>query len=185
MQPWRRVFHAGTGLTIAFAPPLFGLGTREAVVILTLCFAALAGFDLARLRVPAINALFFRIFPSLASPRERAKPASSTWFCLGALLVYAFFRLDVARASLVVLALADPAASTIGRLWGRRPLGKGTFLGTGVFAAVAWAVLAAFFGPAVAIVPAVLVAAAEVLPIGIDDNVIVPLSTAVALSLLI
>jgi len=77
-----------------------------------------------------------------------------------------------------VLALADPSASVIGRLVGRRPLGKGTVEGVLVFYAVASAVLWAAFGDPMALLVAAAVAAVEVLPIPLDDNLTVPLATA-------
>ena len=58
VQPLRRVFHAGSGLTMAFAPPFLGLGTREVVTILAVTLVVLFAFDFARLRIPALNALF-------------------------------------------------------------------------------------------------------------------------------
>jgi hypothetical protein len=43
----------------------------------------LAG-DLIRLRIPAMNVLFFRTLPGLVTPRERDRIASSTWYLVGA-----------------------------------------------------------------------------------------------------
>ena len=184
VQPWRRVFHAGNGLTISFLPPVLGVG-REGVILILGCFlVALTRFDLVRLRSPKLNALFFRLFPSLVSPREMTKVASSTWYLVGAILVYALFPTRIAVASIVVLALADPMASTVGRLWGRRTLGKGTVLGSAVFTAVAFGVLGAFFGPTAAVLPALVITAVEVIPWPLDDNLTVPLAGAVALWLL-
>ena len=183
VQPWRRVFHAGNALVVAFAPPFVGLGRWSVVALLAVLLAGLLAFDVARLKSPALNALFFRLFPSLASERERTNVASSSWYVLGLILVLSIFPLDVAVPAILVLGLADPAASTIGRLWGRRRIGKGTWLGTAVFVAVAFAVLAptAHVGAARALVAALLVAAVEILPWRVDDNLSVPLAAGAAL----
>jgi dolichol kinase len=181
VQPWRRLFHAGNSLVVAFLPPVLGLGRWAVVGILAALLAGLLAFDMVRLRRPDLNALFFRLFPSLASERERTGVASSSWYALGVMVVYALFARAIVVPSILVLGLADPAASTVGRLWGRRRLGKGTVLGSFVFFMVAFTVLAVAVGPAVALIPALAVAAVEVLPTRLDDNLTVPITTATAL----
>lgn len=184
VQPWRRVFHAGNGLTISFLPQVLGVGRTGVLLILFAFLGVLTLFDLARLRSPRLNALFFRTFPSLASPREMTRVASSTWYLLGAILVYGLFPTRIAVPAIVVLALADPAASIVGRLWGRRKLGQGTVLGTTVFVAVAFAVLSLFVGAVPAGLAALVIAAVEVIPWRVDDNLSVPLAGATALWLM-
>ncbi len=116
----------------------------------------------------------------MASPREADAVASSTWFALSAALVWGLVPGRPAIAALLVLGLADPAASVVGRIWGHRPLGKGTWAGTSAFATVALAVLTIVVGLPEAIAVAAVAAAAEVIPTGFDDNLTVPLSTAAA-----
>ncbi len=110
------------------------------------------------------------------------------------LLVVLFHdRMEVAAAGWVIMAAGDPAASAFGRALGRRPLpwnrGK-TIAGTAAFAGAAgvaaWAALA-WMGrrPLEALllaVPAALFAAfVESLPWRLDDNLTVPLLTALFL----
>lgn len=83
--------------------------------------------------------------------------------------------------AMLVLGFADPTASVIGRLWGRHKLGKGSWEGSGVFFLVAAAVPTPFAGLPAAVIPALVVAVAEVLPNGIDDNLTVLLATVLAL----
>ena len=104
----------------------------------------------------------------MASPREADAVASSTWFALSAALVWGLVPGRPAIAALLVLGLADPAASVVGRIWGHRPLGKGTWAGTSAFATVALAVLT------------IVVGRPEAIAVGFDDNLTVPLSTAAA-----
>lgn len=174
VQPWRRVFHAGNALVICFLPPALELTRGPTIVILCALLSGLVAFDLARLRIPRLNALFFTMFPSLASPRERVGIASSTWYLVGVIPVYALFTRAVAVPAILVLGLADPLASTLGRLWGRRRFGKGTVLGSSVFLAASFVVLAAFVGPVVAAPVALFVTCVEVLPWRLDDNLTVP-----------
>ena len=184
IQPWRRLFHAGNGLVVAFSPPALGLERRGLLLILSSLLVVLFAFDLVRLRVPGVNAFFFKAFPSLASPREAKQAASSTWYVCGVVLAYAFFPSRIAVPAIVVLALADPMASIVGRLWGRRRVGNGTVLGSLVFLFVALAVLSAFFGPASAVVPALVVTCVEVLPWRLDDNLTVVVGGATVLWLM-
>ena len=85
---------------------------------------------------------------------------------------------------MLVLAFADPAASVVGRLWGKRPLGKGTWEGTTVFYLVACLTLAPGIGVPFAAAVAAVVAMVEMLPVGLDDNFTIPVATAAALWML-
>ncbi len=180
-QLGRRIFHAAWGCalaaTIAYAPVgrTWLLGAFASGLVLMLAV------DLFRLASPRANRLFFKAFRWFASPREKGRIASSTWYAVGALIVLALFESQTAISAILVLALADPAASYIGRRWGRRRLGTGTFLGVAVFAAVATAVLAFSHPPGAALSVGLVVALIECQPLGLDDNLTVPVSTAVAL----
>jgi dolichol kinase len=184
LQPWRRVFHVANGIAMAFLPPALSLGGRALVLTLAILFATLLALDIARLRVTRLNGLFFAAFPALASPREAGRIASSTWYVAGVALVFALFEPTIAVAAVLVLALADPAASVVGRLCGRRRLGKGSIEGSTAFATVAFVVLSFFVSPAAAAVAALTAAAVEIAPWKLDDNVTVPLAAAAALWLL-
>ena len=136
--------------------------------------------------MPALNRFAYRVLRPLISPREATGLASSTWYAVGALATYAFFPVRVAVPAILVLALADPAASVVGRLRGRRKIGKGSWAGAVAFFAVALGVLLVSVGPAPgmvlrATVAAVVATAVEVSRLGPDDNVTVPLATALAL----
>ena len=181
VQPWRRLFHMGAGVGMAAFVHWSGPGSVVPVATLGGALAAALVLDWVRLRSRAANTTFFRWFSALASPREARGVASSTWFLIGALTVLVVAPHRFFAPAMLVLSFADPAASVVGRLWGKHKVGKGSWEGTGAFFLVAVAVLAPFAGLPAALIAAVLVAAAEVLPSGIDDNLTVPLATALAL----
>ena len=163
-----------------------GLERAATLTILGVLLAIAVTLDFVRLRMPAANHTFFRFFRHVASPREAGGIASSTWFVLGALLCHGIFPPAYAAAGLVVLALADPSASVVGRLWGTIPLGKGSVQGTGVFVLVAWAVLFALLGQPLHVgAVAVGVALMEIVPGLVDDNLVVPLATGALLWLVL
>ena len=181
IQPWRRVFHAAGGLAAAGFAWTVGPHSPAARWTFAALLAAAVVVDAVRLASPAANAAFFRWAAALASPREAGRVASSTWYVASALILSLWAPAHVFVPAVLVLALADPAASVAGRLWGKRPLGSGTWEGAGVFFLAAAAVLAPFAGLA-AVPVAAVAAAAEVAPSGVDDNLAVPLATALALA---
>jgi diacylglycerol kinase (CTP) len=183
-QPWRRVFHAANGLVLAAI--LFRVPSSRSLVTLVLggILLCLVLLDLVRLGFPLVNRIFFRAFLLLASPREARRPASSTWYVLGVLLALLLFPLEASVPGILVLALADPAASVVGRRLGRRPMGKGTWEGSAVFFVVAFGTLALFTSWPVALATALATSAVETLPWPVDDNLSVPLVSAGVLYLL-
>lgn len=181
VQPWRRLFHMGAGVGIAVFVSLAGPDSPIPMATLGAALAGALVLDGIRLRSRVANTVFFRCFSALASPREARKVASSTWFLLGSLAVLVIAPAEWFAPVVLVLALADPAASVVGRLWGKHRLGKGSWEGTGAFYLVAVAVLTPFAGPQAALAAAAVVAAVEVLPTRIDDNLTVPLATVLAL----
>lgn len=182
IQPWRRVLHALNGIVTALVL-VFLLPGREALLVLGGLLLFLLAMDFLRLRNPQANLLFFRWFRVLASPREESRVASSTWYTVGVFLAVLLFPRAAVIPAILVLALADPAASVLGRRFGRRPLGKGSMEGSATFALVAFLVLWPFVGPIPAALGALSAAAVEVLPLGLDDNLTVPLTVAGVLTL--
>jgi len=183
-QPWRRVFHALTGLVIAVALTYGPWGARTGLLVMVSVTLVLLLFDLLRLSIPQANLLFFRALPYLASPREATGVASSTWYMAGITLALAAAPLPAAASGIVVLALADPAASYFGRRWGRRPFLGGSAEGSAVFAIVAFSVLAPRHGWPVAMAAALVATVLERRSWPLDDNLTLPVATALVIRLL-
>ena len=181
IQPWRRLFHMGCGVAMITLVHLVGAGSKVVMASMAGAVAAALTLDWIRLRFEPANTAFFRLFSGLASPREAGRVASSTWFLIGALAVLLIAPPRFFLPAMLVLAFADPAASVVGRLWGRRALGKGSWEGTAAFFIVAVAVLVPVVGLRAALLGAAAAAAFEVVPRGIDDNLVVPVVTALAL----
>jgi dolichol kinase len=148
--------------------------------VLGILLGAVLAADFARRRERGEHAEEERVERGHAEPREAVGIASSTWYLVGAFLAYALFPMRVAVPGILVLAFADPAAGTLGRLYGRRRLGHGTWVGSAAFLGVAFAVLASFLGPAPGLAAALLVTMVEVVPWRLDDNLTVPVAAAFA-----
>jgi len=184
LQSARRILHAMTGTLIFFAVTQLELSKSLTVTGLSVLFLILLASDLARLRVPHLNILFFRFFQILVSPRESQNIASSTWYILGALITIMLFPLSAALSGILVLAWADPTASYLGRRWGRRAFLGGTLEGTTAFLVVAVLILSVRHPPAIAIPSACLITLVERSAWPLDDNLILAPACAGILTLL-
>lgn len=173
-RPWRKLFHAVNGLAIAGVLTYGPLARWQAAPTLGAVLAVLLVLDIVRLRIRAANRLFFRVFGRLASPREAIGIASSTWYVLGIFLAVALFPMPEAISAILVLAVADPAASWTGSRLGGRPFLGGTLSGTLVFFVVASVVLVLRHEPVTALATASIVTFAERRAWPLDDNLAIP-----------
>jgi dolichol kinase len=184
----RNVFHVGNALGVV---ALLVFLPSQWLIPLASAFFGLAVFLETSRRVSARwNDVLMKLFGPVAHPYEHYRVNSASWY-VGALFVLAWMqRPMVAAVGVGVLGLADPAASIVGRRFGRHKLIHGrTLEGTTTFAivgaSVAAAVLIGFGTPivtalVVALVSGVAGALAELLSRRIDDNFSVPVLTAAA-----
>lgn len=185
LQPWRRLFHAANGTTIVTLLATGVVSREQMLLIVGLALFGALTVDLLRFRVPAVQRLFFKSLSKLASPREAEGVASATWYLVGVLVALLAFPLTIAMASIMVLALGDPAASYVGRRWGKHRIpGDGSIEGTAMFSLVALAVLLALFPPVYALLGAVVATVVERIPWPVDDNLTLPVGTGLALVLI-
>jgi len=185
LQPWRRVAHASTGLALGLVPPLLQWDRTTTVIVLTSILVLQIALDVVRFRVEAIQKLFFTVLSRLASPREARGTSSSTWYTVSAIIVYGLFPTGIASSSILVLGLADPAAGTVGRLFGRRKFGTGSMEGSATFFVTAMLVLLIAVDWPVALAAALAATVIEVIPGIGDDNLIIPVVTGSVLWLLL
>jgi dolichol kinase len=116
----------------------------------------------------------------------------ATWTLVTMALLVALFPLPVAVASFALFMIGDAAAALVGRRWGRTTWGDGprTVEGTAAFLVAAGLVVAPLAAVGYLPVPAwaaaltvAVAAAAEALPRPLNDNLRVPLATALVLFL--
>ena len=70
-----------------------------------------------------LNTLIYGIFFKLiARPRERFETPAATWYVLGLVFAVSIASQTHAQLACLVLGLGDPAASLIGKKWGRGKL---------------------------------------------------------------
>lgn len=180
-QPWRKAFHAGNAVAIATVLVFPGPPRPLALAALAALVVTAFALDALRHASSSANALFFRTFSKLASPREARGVASSSWYVAGIFLAVALFPLDVAVTAVLVLGLCDPAAAVFGRRFGRRPFLGGTVEGTLAFFVVCAAIVGLRHSWPTALVVGAAAALAERKSWPLDDNLAVPLVSGAAI----
>jgi dolichol kinase len=126
-------------------------------------------------------------FGFLLRPREEKSFSGATTILLAGLLVYIFYDIRAAAASMVIIVIGDTAAALIGRSFGRIRFYNKSLEGTSAF--ILFALLFVQFIPGlpnrIAIIGVVVGAIMELLPVPIDDNITVPLIAGGFMQLLI
>jgi HAD superfamily phosphoserine phosphatase-like hydrolase len=114
--------------------------------------------------------------------------AAPIYFAVGILLALLLFRAPISSAAIAIFALGDSTASIFGGLVSKRPLpfNKAKTL-EGSLTGFFFALLAGsfFISPLKALVGAAVAMTVEYLPLPINDNIIVPLCTGLALALIV
>ena len=181
-QPFRKLFHAKNAALICASLLLLDLSKTQASFVLGSIFLVLFVGDLIRLNAAWANAMFFRVFRGLASPRDAKGVASSTWYAFGVFLVVAFAPMHIAISAVLVLGFCDPVASYVGVRWGRRPFLGGTVEGSAAFVIVAASILLFRHPPTIALSVAVVAGLMERRSWPLDDNLTVPVVCAALLT---
>ena len=111
--------------------------------------------------------------------------ASPVFFALGILLTLLLFPSPVSSAAITIFAVGYSTASIFGRIFGKTRLffnRKKTLEGSLIGFAFAFLAGTVFVSPLMALVGAVVAMLFESLPLPLNDNVVVPLVTAVGLT---
>jgi dolichol kinase len=185
----RKAYHAAGGLVLLAVYHL--LAPRQAFAVYASLLATLLLFDLARLRLPAFNSWALERMGTLLRPGEAGTLTGSPAYVVGAALTLFLFDLPVATAAVLFLAFGDVAATLVGESWGRTKFRGKSAEGTAAFVVAGLLAGAAphLFGLGVAlpvlaagVVTAAVVEVTE--PLGLNDNLSIPLSSAAVMTLL-
>ena len=181
----REAIHA-SGFFIPLLAGLIGIYP----VALMICVVSALYFisELSRMNrknLPVISA----ITRSAASPAELYEfAAAPLYFALGILITLLLFPAPLNGAAIAIFALGDSTASLFGGLISKKPLpfNKGKTL-AGSLVGFFFAFLAALFfvSPALALIGAAVAMTIESLPLPVNDNILIPLCTGLALLLII
>jgi len=189
---WRNLFHISCGSLGVFLYQF--VFSRDQILwvggsVLTLFIL----MEVSRRTSPAINRWYLDgLFGRISRPNEAHRIPAATWFMAALFLGVLILPQHAIELGTLALAFGDPAASIVGKRWGKTKLvGEKTIVGTVAFvvAAMAAGVLFLFLigKPELwTLVPAVALAGAtaEVFCDRIDDNFTIPLAGGIAAALL-
>jgi len=146
------------------------------------CFALSFLLDLLRLRDRQFNSRFMRTFSFLIRQSEQDRFNGSTFLCLAFFIVILLFPRTVAITAMLFLSLGDAAAELGGKHFGRLKIFGRSLEGTLAFFLVAFAVAYSLLDDwRVALLGALAGALVELLSFEVDDNLTVPIGSALAL----
>lgn len=181
---FREAIHA-CGFTVPFLSSLVGkYAVALLIVAVTFLYVASEVAMMEGKRVPIIS----WIVGHAATKAELYEFATApVFFALGILFTLLLFPASAGNAAVAVFALGDSAAATVGKTLGRKKLSfnKGkTFegLAAGLFAGFLAALV--YVNPLKALIAAATATIIECLPLPINDNLIIPLTTAFVLTLI-
>jgi glycerol-3-phosphate acyltransferase PlsY len=175
----RTLFH----ILGAAIPLIYLLSDKEtALAVTTSLLVLLVVADFLRIR----GHLRSNFVERQLKDRESTRPTASLFYVVACLATILLFDRSTACASIFVLAFSDPLSSVIGRKWGKRRFFGKTLEGTTAFLFSTLLVLACFPFEIPAILAAACSATAAELFSSrlVDDNLTIPLATAIVLALL-
>lgn len=188
LQLPRRLFHMGSGVTVAFIYN-FLLTHQQAVSILGTIACVLYILEQVRINYPEFAGNFEQYSKYLLRAEEQLKESAGIPFVMGLLLTILSFPKPVAVVAILTLAVADPLSALIGIRFGRiRIVAHKSIEGSAAFFAGSFMATALVFlgyapttGTALglAFFVAFTVSVFEMVPIRLDDNLTIPLFTSV------
>lgn len=185
----RKLYHllGGLGLLSLY----YLLGRQQALICYGIFIAVVLAVDITRLRVPAFNRFIQTWFSSFIRKNEANKITGTAPYVLGIALTLLFYRTDIATAAICFLAFGDVAATTVGERYGRTKIsGEKSLEGTLAFvaAAVLSGVLLNFAGihlmHGLILAGPIIAAGVELLPLPVNDNLMIPVVSGGAMELI-
>lgn len=187
-QGFRKMYHvlAASLFPLAYLYPPFHLSlaaTRDWILVVAgVCFAISFLFDVLRLNHHEFNSKFMQFFSAFIRRTEVNKFNGSTFLCFAFFIVTWFFPRPVAITAMFFLSLGDTAAELCGKYFGKVKVLHRSFEGAiGFFIVAFLTAFALFFDWRVAVVGGLAGALVELFSFDVDDNLTVPLGSAVAL----
>jgi glycerol-3-phosphate acyltransferase PlsY len=188
-QGFRKMYHvlASSLFPLAYLYPPFGMGlieTKEWLLIVSgSCFLISFTFDFLRLRDHEFNSQFMKFFSVFIRRTETNRFNGSTFLCFAFFVVIVLFSRNIAITAMLFLSLGDAAAELGGKNFGRIKIFQRSMEGTTAFFAVAFIIAYILFNDwRVALLGAIAGAFVELFSFEVDDNLTVPIGSALALS---
>lgn len=190
----RSLFHALSGV-FALLMIQHVLTPSSMIGLASVFFAFAWGLEIGRRHVPGLNRFLMRAFGPVAHAYEADRVNSGTWYVTALLFLSLTASPMACSLAVIVLGVGDPAASFVGRRWGRTRVATGRSLEgslgfTGAAGLAAMATLLVYYPQlglaetvVLSLVVAVAGALAELLAASLDDNLVIPLAAAAGASM--
>jgi dolichol kinase len=183
----RKIYHlfGGTGLLSLY----YVLGREQALLFYGALFFIVLALDIVRLKVPSVNKFIYSRFGSFVRQNEANKLTGTAPYVLGIGLSLFLYSTPLATAAVCFLAFGDVAATAVGERYGKTRIGDKSLEGTAAFilAAMAAGVLLTQLGiapvPLVIVLGAVIAAGVELIPLPVNDNLVIPIVSGAAMTL--
>jgi len=175
----RKLYHLLGGVSLLAL--YFVLGRDRALVVYAALAAIVLTLDIVRLKLPAVNRFFFSRFSSFIRPSEEHRLTGTAPYIIGIGLSLTLYSPQVAATAICFLAFGDVAATAIGERYGRTKIRGKSLEGSAAFivaCCIAWFIL--FFlgirlSPYVVSCGMLVAAGVELLPLPLNDNLVIPL----------
>ena len=176
----RKLFHL-TSLSIPIGY-LF-IDRETTLLIISMVFALSLSFEIGRLFIPRIRSRIHPVFAPIMRVAEERKLSGATYLLAGAWITIYFFEKEIAVIVLLLVSLSDAAAAIVGTAYGKIHLWQKTLEGSTAFFASTGLILIAVGNLSVEQMLAALFIGTlvELLPIPINDNLTLPVLTALAI----
>ncbi|MCL2141330.1 MAG: SEC59/DGK1/VTE5 family protein [Methanimicrococcus sp.] len=180
----RKLLHMCSFLIVIF---IYFVPKWTAVIVLFILFLVVFIGNFLILNISSLNNIKIKYFSFLLRDSEKAGYISSNWFLLGCALSVLLFSKHIAMLGISILIFADAFAALVGMKFGKHKFKNGkSFEGSAAFIVVSYLFTAGFYiildsGIAfttAALLSAPLVAVIEIYSkqIKIDDNLTIPIS---------
>ena len=175
----RKIYHILGGLGLLSLYFIFHRNTAFAIYGVLILVVLL--IEIARLRFSVLNNYIFTHVGGVIRENEAQKMTGTVPYVLGVGLSLYAYSTPVATAAICFLAFGDVAATTIGERYGKTKIGGKSLEGTAAF--IVASLLIGFLLPVVGlklaswviILGAVTAAGIELLPLPLNDNLLIPI----------
>ncbi len=182
-KPWRKITRAAA---LIFPLWYFFFGQNQAFIIIFATLILFLLLDIVRLSSEKLNAKVFKKLKKFMKQKEKKLLSTTTLFLLSSTLIIALFPLQIAVVSILFFLIGDTMAEVFGRVYKKWKVGKKSLEGSifgfssnfliGIFL-IAPLQVTLFFIIKAALFSAVIELASQ----KIDDNLTMPLGTAILL----
>ena len=166
----------------------FFLSREQIVICCSIISILFVIAEVLRFRYGESGRLFLTLFSQLLREKEKKTDITgATYLFISATVTFIIFKKEIAVPAVLVLTIADSFAAIVGKFTGSVPFLAKTRAGSLTFFFISSVILFLFVPDLGFLVPVVafLVTLIEALPIPVNDNILVSLSTGIILFFLI